>query len=72
MSTKQIQIPNSYREQLQAAALRCVGKSDQEKLQHRARIDQITDDLARQGYVHPRTLSRPEFSGPARPKQRVA
>lgn len=70
MSTKQI--PNSYREQLQAAALCCVGKSDQEKLQHLAKIDQITDELARQGYVHPRTLSRPEFSGPARPKQRAA
>ena len=58
---KMREIPPLMRDRLTAAGDRCKAAPDTDKARHIAEIDKITDELARAGFVHPRTTDRPEF-----------
>ena len=55
------EIPPLQRDRLIRAGQACQAAPEHEKGPHIRAIDQITDELARAGFVHARHVSRPEF-----------
>lgn len=55
------EIPPFHRERLIRAGQACAAAPDHEKGPHIREIDKITDEMARAGIVHARSVDRPEF-----------
>ena len=60
-TTSMREIPTPHRERLIRAGQACAAAPEHEKGSHIREIDKITDELARAGIVHARSVDRPEF-----------